>query len=339
RGRSWWSRRRRPRDCSRPGPGAPSRPASVRQVPRPGRRGGSDHSCRTPCLVETYVTLRRRVPVARRASVQACGMVCAPRVRQASHCVVRFPASPRERSMRLHRSALGYAIALAFAATFPAQAEVFVNEIHYDNIGTDVGEAIEVVGSAGESLAGYQVVLYNGSNGQSYRTDTLPEGNPATCGGQVRFAVVDYPQDGLQNGAPDGIALIDPQGGVVQFLSYEGTMTAMNGPAAGMTSTDIGVEQANNTPIGLSLQLGGEGNVYGDFAWAVSATATFGTCNNDQSFGEPGNAAPRVVDTFPAQGSSDFPYAAPLTVTFSEPVTARPGAFTLDCGDLPRRRP
>jgi len=241
--------------------------------------------------------------------------------------------------MRLHRSALGYAIALAFAATFPAQAEVFVNEIHYDNIGTDVGEAIEVVGSAGESLAGYQVVLYNGSNGQSYRTDTLPEGNPATCGGQVRFAVVDYPQDGLQNGAPDGIALIDPQGGVVQFLSYEGTMTAMNGPAAGMTSTDIGVEQANNTPIGLSLQLGGEGNVYGDFAWADSATATFGTCNNDQSFGEPGNAAPRVVDTFPAQGSSDFPYAAPLTVTFSEPVTARPGAFTLDCGDLPRRRP
>ena len=104
------------------------------------------------------------------------------------------------------------ALALGIAAALPAQAEVFVNEIHYDNLGADVGEAIEVVGSAGESLAGYQLVLYNGSNGQSYSTTTLPEGNLATCGGQVRFAVATYPQDGVQNGSPDGIALVDPQG-------------------------------------------------------------------------------------------------------------------------------
>ncbi len=231
------------------------------------------------------------------------------------------------------------ALALGIAAALPAQAEVFVNEIHYDNLGADVGEAIEVVGSAGESLAGYQLVLYNGSNGQSYSTTTLPEGNLATCGGQVRFAVATYPQDGVQNGSPDGIALVDPQGGVVQFLSYEGTMTASNGPAAGMTSTDIGVEQANSTPIGLSLQLGGEGNVYADFAWNDSAAQTFGACNNGQSFGEPGNAAPRVVSTFPTEGSSDFPYAADLTVTFSEPVVAQPGAFTLACEGLARRQP
>jgi hypothetical protein len=51
---------------------------------------------------------------------------------------------------------------------------------------------------------------------------------------------------GLQNGSPDGIALVDNFGRVIQFLSYEGPMTATSGPAAGMTSTDIGVEEANS---------------------------------------------------------------------------------------------
>ena len=242
--------------------------------------------------------------------------------------------------MRPERSTLFCAIALAVGAAFPAHAEVFINEIHYDNLGADVGEAIEVVGSAGESLAGYQLVRYNGNGGASYGTDTLPVGNIVACGGQVRMATVNFPVDGLQNGSPDGVALVDPQGNVLQFLSYEGTFTASNGPAAGMTSTDIGVAQANDNPAGHSLQLGGEGNVYADFSWNASAAQTFGTCNNGQSFGEPGNAAPRVVSTFPAEGSSDFPYAADLTVTFSEPVIARPGAFTLNCqGTAPRRRP
>src|SRR5690606_8784727 len=109
--------------------------------------------------------------------------------------------------MRHQRSTLFCATALALAATFPARAEVFINEIHYDNAGTDVGEAIEVVGSAGESLAGYQLVRYNGSGGGSYGTDTLPAGTLATCGGQVRLATVNYPVDGLQNGSPDGVAL------------------------------------------------------------------------------------------------------------------------------------
>lgn len=241
--------------------------------------------------------------------------------------------------MRFTTTRLGCAVALALAAAFPAQADVFFNEIHYDNIDTDVGEAIEVVGSAGESLAGYQIVLYNGSNGQSYDTDTLPAGELASCGAQVRIATVQYPVNGVQNGSPDGMALVDPQGNVVQFLSYEGTLTATNGPAAGMTSTDIGVSQASSTPVGLSLQLGGQGAAYSDFTWAESAASTFGACNNNQSFGEAANVAPQVVSTYPTEGSSDFPYASDLSVTFSEPVVAQPGAFTLACAGPDRRRP
>ena len=40
---------------------------------------------------------------------------------------------------------------------------VFINEIHYDNASTDAGEAIEVAGPAGTNLAGWTLLLYNGT--------------------------------------------------------------------------------------------------------------------------------------------------------------------------------
>jgi beta-glucanase (GH16 family) len=36
-----------------------------------------------------------------------------------------------------------------------ASAGVWINEIHYDNAGTDTGERIEVAGDAGTSLSGW----------------------------------------------------------------------------------------------------------------------------------------------------------------------------------------
>ena len=44
--------------------------------------------------------------------------------------------------------------------------------------------------------------------------------------------------------------LVNASGTVVQFLSYEGVMTATNGPAAGMTSVDIGVSEAGTEAVG-----------------------------------------------------------------------------------------
>jgi endonuclease G len=82
---------------------------------------------------------------------------------------------------------------------------------------------------------------------------------------------VSYPQDGIQNGAPDGLALIDAAGALVEFLSYEGVFVATSGPAAGATSVDIGASQTN-APVGTSLQKNSGGT------W-MSATSTFGACN------------------------------------------------------------
>ena len=238
-------------------------------------------------------------------------------------------------------SPLAAACLLALVAA-PAQAEVFINELHYDDStpAGDVGEAIEVVATAGEDLSGYRLYLYNGANASAavvYDNKPVPAGSAAGCG-SATLAVVTYPTNGLQNGPNDGIALVDASGKVVQFLSYEGAITASGGPAAGMTSKNIPVAETNSTAPGTSLQLTGSGSQYAHFTWAESAGETFGRCNNNQTFngggGTPGgpNTPPSVTTTTPAQGSSTFPAAADLEVVFSETVTLASGAFALSCG-------
>ena len=237
-------------------------------------------------------------------------------------------------------SPLAVACLLALSAT-SARADVFINELHYDDStpAGDVGEAIEVVATAGEDLSGYRLYLYNGSTPSAasvYANTPVPAGTAASCGA-ARIAVASYPSNGLQNGPNDGIALVDPAGQVVQFLSYEGTLTAAGGPAAGMTSQNIPVAESNGTAPGTSLQLTGSGSQYAHFTWAESAAQTFGGCNTGQSFsGSPGtpgpNTPPSVSTTVPAQGSSTFPAAGDLEVVFSENVTLASGAFALTCG-------
>ena len=168
-------------------------------------------------------------------------------------------------------------------SAYAAGPVVFINEIHYDNTGTDTGEAVEIAGPAGTDLSGWSVVLYNGNNGAVYDTDAL-SGTIPDLGGGHGVVVLTYPSNGLQNGAPDGIALV--QGStVVQFLSYEGSFTAVGGPADGMLSVDIGVSQSGSGAVGNSLQLTGTGTGYDDFSWVGEAANTFGTFNTGQTFG------------------------------------------------------
>ncbi len=232
------------------------------------------------------------------------------------------------------RRALAPVLACLLSAP-AAQADVFVNELHYDDATSsgDTGERIEVVATAGESLAGYRIVLYNGSTPSAakvYDDDPVPSGSVVSCGASVRIATLGYPTNGLQNGAADGFALVDGNGDVVQFLSYEGSITASNGPAAGRRSTALPVSESGSTPAGTSLQLAGSGDP-ADFSWRSSAAQTFGGCNHDQVFGAGDNPPPEVTATTPTQGSSDFPAAGDLAVAFSEPVTLASGAFTLTC--------
>ncbi|MEJ2708113.1 MAG: hypothetical protein P8074_10915, partial [Anaerolineales bacterium] len=169
-------------------------------------------------------------------------------------------------------------------------AMVFINEIHYDNASTDTGEAVEIAGPAGTDLSGWQLVLYNGSSSvlAPYNTQDLSGIIPDQQAG-YGTVVISYPTNGIQNGSPDGLALVDDTGTVLQFLSYEGSFTAVAGPAAGLTSTDMGVQESYSTPAGDSLQLAGAGGTYGGFTWEGPIPATFGAVNTNQTFIPPAN--------------------------------------------------
>ncbi|MFC2134966.1 T9SS type A sorting domain-containing protein, partial [Bacteroidota bacterium] len=201
---------------------------------------------------------------------------------------------------------------------------VFINEIHYDNSGADTGEAVEVAGNAGADLTGWSLVFYNGNGGSSYRTYTFSETIPDICDGYGAVAVF---ISGIQNGSPDGLALVDNSGNVVQFLSYEGDFTASDGPAAGLTSEDIGVSEYSSTPVGYSLQLTGYGTKYEDFTWNTAAPNTFNDCNTNQTFSE--EPPPLIVEIFDIQGSGLVsPYENQTVVTENNVVTAlRPDGF------------
>ena len=162
-----------------------------------------------------------------------------------------------------------------------AAEDVWINEIHYDNVGTDSDEGVEIAGTAGSVLSDYALVLYNGLNGRTYDTNALTGTlDDEQCGfGAAWFA---YPVNGIQNDT-EGIALVKGAT-VIQFLSYDGVLTASNGPAAGMTSVNIGVKESNaSTPVGYSLQLKGTGTVYSSFAWTAATPHSRGSLNAGQA--------------------------------------------------------
>ena len=185
----------------------------------------------------------------------------------------------------------------------------WINELHYDNTSGDTGEFVEVAGPAGTDLSGWTLVGYNGSGGGTYNTINL-SGTLADQGGCI--GTLSFAFTGLQNGAPDGVALVDDAGTVIEFLSYEGSLTATNGPASGMASTDIGVAESGSTPIGFSLQRVGTGSAGPDFTWQAPAADSPGAPNAGQTFDGCGG------------GGDTTPPAAPTS------LTATPGDAIVD---------
>ncbi len=208
-------------------------------------------------------------------------------------------------------------VALASPLVPGAASTVFINEIHYDNDGTDAGEFIEIAGPAGTNLSGWAIELYNGSGGARYDVDALSGTIPNQQGGYGTVSI-SYPSNGVQNGSPDGIALVNGST-VVQFLSYEGTFTATSSTANGLTSTDIGVVETDasgtnpsDTPVGFSLQLQGSGTTYGDFTWSPTPIDdTPNAVNTNQTFGAAPTPTPTPEPT-PAPTPTPTPTPTPL---------------------------
>jgi hypothetical protein len=173
----------------------------------------------------------------------------------------------------------------------PCRGDLWVNEFHYDNTGTDTNEFVEVVldpFSAGLTLSTIKLTLYNGSDGMSYDTRTLDAFVEGTGVNGYRIFSFTFGANGIQNGAPDGFALSVNNVLVPgQFLSYEGAFTAANGDANGQTSVDIGVAETGTGPTTESLRLAGVGDSYADFQWQASAPHTKGLVNLGQTLVAP----------------------------------------------------
>jgi len=203
---------------------------------------------------------------------------------------------------------------------------VFINEFHYDNDGTDTGEAIEILGPAGTDLTGWSIVRYNGNGGAVYTTPAANETLSGTIpdqGNGFGTVVITYPPSGIQIGSQDDIALVDNNNNVIQFLSYEGAFTAVGGPADGLTSTDIGVAETRDTPVGSSLQLVGTGTTYEDFTWQTPADDSFGFVNSGQSFtGGGSDSEPKITPIYDIQGAGHNSSFEGQTVTTTGIVTA-----------------
>lgn len=173
------------------------------------------------------------------------------------------------------------ALAVTLCAA-PALAQtVFINEVHYDNAGSDMEEAVEIAGPADMDLSNWRIVLYNGKRGKPYRTMEL---KGVIADQQNGFGTLSFPLKQLQNGSPDGMALVNPDGEIVQFLSYEGAFTATEGVAEGTMSQDIGVAESNKTPKGYSLQLQGSGASSSAFTWQGPIAESLGKVNPGQTF-------------------------------------------------------
>lgn len=212
---------------------------------------------------------------------------------------------------------------------------VFINEFHYDNVGTDAGEFIEIAGPAGTDLTGWSIVRYNGNTpgaGVVYVSpgSTLLSGVIGNLGNGFGVVSISLPVDGLQNGGNDGFALVDNLGNVIQFLSYEGAVTAANGPAAGMTSTNISVAETSSTPLGASLSLTGTGSQASDFTWTIDLNDTPGAINNGQTFiGVGGDTQVSIGDVTITEGNAGTVQAV-FTVTRSDTN----GEFSVDFATL-----
>jgi hypothetical protein len=129
----------------------------------------------------------------------------------------------------------------------------WISEIHYDNTGLDRGEGVEISGPADLSLNGWRLVFYDGRSSRAYREVHLRGYiDDELKGLGARWFAVRR----IQNGGADAVALVDPDGAVIELLSYEGVTRPVEGPASGMASVEIEARESRRTPVGHSLKKG-----------------------------------------------------------------------------------
>lgn len=132
-------------------------------------------------------------------------------------------------------------------------AEFVINEMDYDQPGTDTAEFIEIYNNSpfGNDLDAFHLAFINGTGGGAtiYLTITLPAVNLGggqffvVCGDAAAVANCDFDvspnTDLIQNGAPDAVAIVFTSGNfIVDTVSYEGDTGAPYTEGSGVGLVD-----------------------------------------------------------------------------------------------------
>ena len=136
-----------------------------------------------------------------------------------------------------------------------ALPHAWINEIHYDNAGTDRNEFVEVVVENPEQhyLGDLVLYMYNGYDGVQYCLDSVDEFDPGDRVADFQFYT--WFQRGIQNDT-EGMILVF-RDTLIDILAYEGTFTGNNEPAEGLIFPDIGMNESGNGPDTCSIYLSG----------------------------------------------------------------------------------
>ena len=154
-----------------------------------------------------------------------------------------------------------------------------INEVDYDQVGADTGGFVEIAntGASSASLDGIALVLVNGGDSTEYARKALT--GSLAAGAKV---VVDIDP---QNGAPDGLALIETATDVLlDALSYEGAISAATiGTKVFdlVEGTLLPVDVADSNTVDGTLARIPDGSDTGNAAgdWSFTTTSTPGTAN------------------------------------------------------------
>lgn len=183
--------------------------------------------------------------------------------------------------------------------TVTSASHLVINEVDYDQLGTDAKSFIELYNPTGAaiSLTNLAVVAVNGGNNSEYARFPLSSaGASIPAGGYlvIRNSTVTVPSgvlfinvsgDFLQNGSPDGLALVDTSTGqLIDALSYEGSMTMVT--ITGLTGTFNLVEgtaftgaDTNDDLNSLARRPNGADTDNAANDWQLTTTITPGAAN------------------------------------------------------------
>lgn len=161
----------------------------------------------------------------------------------------------------------------------PSERKIVVNEIDYDQVGGDEDGFVELRnnGTAAADLAGLVLVLIDGGTGEEYGRRVLT-GNLAP-GAYLAVEIE------AQNGAPDGVALVETaSGAILDKLSYEGAITAAQIGSAVVSlveGTLLPATVADSNTAAGSLIRSPDGRDTNDAAsdWRFTTTVTRGAAN------------------------------------------------------------